>query len=90
MHPPPIVKEWLGIYASKSRRDFPSEEILLDSLVALRFAEPCPLVAHTDFSAYIPSLGKKKKADRVALANIGELCPLYCEGLFEGPPLRFG
>jgi hypothetical protein len=79
MHPPPIVKEWLGIYASKSRRDFPSEEILLDSLVA-----------HTDFSAYIPSLGKKKKADRVALANIGELCPLYCEGLFEGPPLRFG
>jgi hypothetical protein len=49
----------LGIYASKSRCDFPSEEILLDSLLALRFAEPCPLVAHTDFSAYIPSLGKK-------------------------------
>jgi hypothetical protein len=40
-----------GIYASKSCCDFPSEEILLDSLLALRFAEPCPLVAHTDFSA---------------------------------------
>jgi len=50
----------LGIYASKSRCDFPSEEILLDSLLSLRFADPCPFVAHTDFSAYIPSLGKKK------------------------------
>jgi hypothetical protein len=47
------------MYASKSRSDFPSEEIWLDSLLALRFAEPCPLVAHTDFSAYIPSLRKK-------------------------------
>jgi hypothetical protein len=52
-----------GIYASKSRCDFPGEEIWLDSLLALRFADPCPLVAHTDFSAYIPSLGKKKEEE---------------------------
>jgi hypothetical protein len=44
------------MYASKSRCDFPSEEIWLDSLLSLLFEEPCPLVAHTDFSAYIPSL----------------------------------
>jgi hypothetical protein len=50
----------LGIYASKSCCDFPGEEIWLDSLLALRFADPCPLVAHTDFSAYIPSLGKNE------------------------------
>jgi hypothetical protein len=49
-----------GIYASKSRSDFPGEEIRLDSLLALRSAEPCPLVAHTDFSTYIPNLGEKK------------------------------
>jgi hypothetical protein len=59
----------LGIYASKSCCDFPGEEILLDSLLALRFAEPCPLVAHTDFSAYIPSLGEKKKMDRARFAD---------------------
>jgi hypothetical protein len=34
---------------------------LLDSLLALRFADPCPFVAHTDFSAYIPSLGKREE-----------------------------
>ena len=48
------------MYASKSRSDFPGEEIWLDSLLALLFEEPCPLVAHTDFSAYIPSLGSKE------------------------------
>ena len=36
----------LGRYASKSRCNFPGEEIWLD-----------PLLAHTDFSAYIPSPG---------------------------------
>jgi hypothetical protein len=51
----------LGIYASKSRSDFPSEEIWLDSLLALLFEEPCPLVAHTDFSAYIPSPREKEE-----------------------------
>ena len=46
--------------ASKSRSDFPREEIWLDSLLALLSEEPCPLVTHTDFSAYIPSPGKKR------------------------------
>jgi hypothetical protein len=51
----------LGIYSSKSRCDFPSEEILLDSLLALLFEKPCPLVAHTDFSLYNPSPIRKWK-----------------------------
>jgi hypothetical protein len=50
----------LVMYASKSRSDFPSEEIWLDSLLALLFEEPYPRVAHTDFSAYITSPSEKK------------------------------
>jgi hypothetical protein len=57
------VSGGLGICASKSRSDFPSEEIWLDTLLALLFEEPCPLVVHTDFSAYIPSPSEKKKED---------------------------
>jgi hypothetical protein len=54
----------LGVCTSKSRCDFPGEEILLDSLLALlskNREEPCPLVAHTDFSAHTPRLGEEKK-----------------------------
>jgi hypothetical protein len=51
------------MYASKSRCDFPGEEIWLDSLLALFFEEPCPLVAHTGFSTHIPTLGEKKKEE---------------------------
>jgi hypothetical protein len=43
---------------------------LLDSLLALRFADPCPFVAHTDFSAYIPSFGEKKNRDRAGFADL--------------------
>jgi hypothetical protein len=43
---------------------------LLDSLLALLFEEPCPLVTHTDFLAYIPSLGEKKKVDRARFADL--------------------
>jgi hypothetical protein len=54
-----VLSGRLGIYSSKSRYDFPSEEILLDSLLALLFEKPCPLVAHTDFSLYNPSPVRK-------------------------------
>jgi hypothetical protein len=35
---------------------------LLDSLLALLFEKPCPLVAHTDFSPYHPSPIRKWKS----------------------------
>jgi hypothetical protein len=56
----PEVSGRLRICGSKSRCDFPSEAILLDSLLALLFEEPCPLVAHTDFSPHNPSPVRKK------------------------------
>ena len=46
--------------ASKSRSDFPREEIWLDSPLSLLFEEPSPLVAHTDFSAHIQIQGKRQ------------------------------
>jgi hypothetical protein len=55
-HPKGGVVRRLGRCGSKSRFDFPSEEILLDSLLALLFEETCPLVIHTDFSKHHPSL----------------------------------
>jgi hypothetical protein len=55
------------MYASKSRYDFPGEEIWLDSFLALLFEEPCPLVAHTDFSTYIPSVSCLTSPDRSAI-----------------------
>gem|GEM_PF-3698018 len=58
--PPPR----LGRCGSKSRCDFPGEEILLDSLLALLFEEPCPLVAHTDSHHIIPRLIPQARVNR--------------------------